>query len=89
MKHENKNLEGLLGIGFAAIPTLFHQIKMMELMEKAGMYKLDENGLYSELGSAEGIGYQLSIAAGAFGVMVVGWYLGTKLGKRINNNLKN
>lgn len=80
---KDSRLEGILSLGVGAGLALFHQTQMYNLMDKAGMYNLNELGTYSKLASLEGAGYTTAISLGCISLLFGGMYIGNKLGEFI------
>jgi len=81
-KKEESTLEGVLGLAFGMGLSVAHSIQMYNLMERAGMYVTGEppEPFYPELGTPEGIGYQLAAAAGTAALFFGGLHLGRLVG---------
>ncbi|MBU0466822.1 MAG: hypothetical protein KJ718_04830 [Nanoarchaeota archaeon] len=89
-EEKESTLEGLLGLATGLGLAVFHSTQMYKLMDRAGMYVTGElPGVFSELGSPEGVGYQLAAAAGTAALFFGGLYLGRLAGREINRLRRN
>jgi hypothetical protein len=69
-----KLLQGLAaGTGFAL--SLANSMTIYHLMDRAGMYVQDSDGVYSQLQSLEGACYQLSAGSGTLALLLGGFYV--------------
>ena len=84
-KQEGK-LEGILSLATGLSLAFFHQTQMYNLMEKAGLFTINEFGEYANLAS-DGLGATTAVSAGCISGHFRGLYIGSRFGRFLDKEI--